>query len=122
MSIVPNFILKRMYVSGSLRSVPEGIAFDIKNSLGPGILLKINKIKLGDLEFLAPSVVIKIGDTNINGKDISEKNPAMLFLNQTATCIVLGATLAAGMHTITLDLLSKEAGKVVISIQDQFAG
>jgi hypothetical protein len=119
MTVIPNFIVKRLYVTGSLRLVPEGIAFDIRNSIGPGILTRINSIKLGGMEFLANEIFLKIEDKLIRAAEISESNPVVFFLNQTVTCIMQGKPAAFGPQTITLDLLSKEAGKIVISIQDQ---
>ena len=119
MTVIPNFILKKLYVAGSLRLVPEGVAFDITNPLGPGILTRINAIKLNDVEYLAHQIVLKLEDKFIHAAEISENNPVTLFLNQSATCILRGAELAVGKHIITVDLLSKEAGKVTLSIHDQ---
>jgi hypothetical protein len=36
MVAVPSFLLKRLYVKGSLKNTPEGFQFDLKNSLGSG--------------------------------------------------------------------------------------
>lgn len=119
MTVIPNFIVKRLYVPGSLRFVPEGIAFDMNNKIGPGILTKVNSVKLNDIEFLASEIMIKIEDKLMQAAEISETNPAICFLNQTVTCILKGKPVDTGNFTITLDLLSKEAGKIVFSIQDK---
>jgi hypothetical protein len=121
MTIIPNFILKRMYVPGSLRIVPEGMAFDIINSLGPGILTRINSVKVGDIVFHAHQILFKLEDKLIQAAEISEQNPAVFFMNQSITCILKGEPLSYGQHTITMDLLSKEAGKVIISVQDHLS-
>lgn len=122
MSIIPKFLLKRVYVSGSLRETSEGIAFDLFNSIGPGILTRLNTIKLNDHVFSPQEILLKIEDKIFKGNEISEKNPAIFFHNQKTTCILIGAQLAQGLHTITVDLLSREAGKIVVSIQDSYAG
>lgn len=120
MTVIPNFIVKRLYVAGSLRLVPEGVAFDINNSIGPGILTRINSIKIGAFEYFANEILLKLEDKLIQAAEISENNPVMFFLNQKLTCILKGKSpVDSGTHTITLDLLSKEAGKIVISIQDR---
>ncbi len=121
MSIIPKFLLKRIYVSGSLRETGEGIAFDLFNSIGPGILTSLNQIKLNDSEFSPQQILLKMGDKIFAGHEISESNPAIFFHNQKTTCILLGARLAEGLHTITVDLFSREAGKVVVTIQDNYA-
>lgn len=122
MSIIPKFLLKRVYVAGSLRETSEGIAFDICNSIGPGILTRLNKIMLNDAEFSPQQILLKIGDNMMRAHEISENNPAIFFHNQKSTCIIIGAKLVHGLHTITVDLLSREAGKIVVTIQDNYAG
>ncbi len=122
MSIIPKFLLKRVYVSGSLRETSEGIAFDLFNSIGPGILTRLNNIKLNDHVFSPQDILLKMGDKMFAAHEISENNPAIFFHNQKTTCIIMGAKLAHGIHTITVDLLSREAGKVVVTIQDNLAG
>ncbi len=118
MSIIPKFLLKRVYVSGSLRETTDGVAFDLFNSIGPGILTRLNNIKLNDHSFSPQQILLKIGDKIFHGHEISDSNPAIFFHNQKTTCIILGAKLAQGLHTITVDLFSREAGKVVVTIQD----
>lgn len=122
MSIIPKFLLKRVYVAGSLRETSEGIAFDIFNSIGPGILTRLNRIMLNDAEFSPQQILLKMGDKILQGHEISESNPAIFFHNQKSTCIILGAKLVQGLHTITVDLLSREAGKIVVTVQDNYAG
>jgi hypothetical protein len=118
MVVIPKFILKRLYVQGSLRKVPEGVAFDIKNSVGPGILTRINRIRLNDIEYKAQQILFKLEDRLLQAVEISEDNPVIVFLNQKITCILQEASLACGNHTITVDLHSREAGQVVLTVQD----
>jgi len=121
MSIIPKFLLKRVYVSGSLRETGEGVAFDLMNTIGPGILTRLNSIILNEQPFSPKDILLKIGDKLFHAHEISESNPAIFFHNQKTTCILIGAKLAEGLHTITVDLLSREAGKVVVTVQDNYA-
>lgn len=118
MSFIPNFLLKKVYVKGSLRETAEGIAFDLINHIGPGLLTKLNQIMINDQVFAAKDIILKIEDKILNGSEISDTNPAMFFHHQKSTCVLMGAKLAEGLHTITVDLFSREAGKVVVTIQD----
>jgi hypothetical protein len=121
MSIIPKFLLKKIYISGSLRQTAEGIAFDLFNGIGPGMLTRLNRITLNGLEFSPRDILIQMGDKLLKAHEITETNPAIFFHNQKSTCILLGAKLAEGLHTITVDLLSREAGKVVVTIEDNYA-
>jgi hypothetical protein len=118
MTVIPNFIVKRLYVTGSLRHVPEGVAFDINNLVGPGILTRIGGIKLGEISYAPDAILLRQDDTLIPAHEISESNPMVFPMHQIVTCIMQGQPVEPGTYTITLDLLSKEAGKIVISIQD----
>jgi hypothetical protein len=122
MALIPDFLLKKIYISGSLRETAEGISFDLVNHVGPGILTGLNKIMLNYQEFSPQQIMLKIGDRILRGNEISEKNPAICFHNQRVTCIIQGGKLAAGLYTITVDLFSREVGKVVVSVQDHYAG
>lgn len=119
MTVIPNFLLKKLYRNGSLRQEPEGVAFDFINAIGPGILVKINGITLNNIQYMAHQIFIKIQDKLIRADAINEEHSVKVFLNQSITCVLIGATLTQGTYTITLDLLSKEAGKIVLSVKDQ---
>jgi hypothetical protein len=121
MVVIPAFILKKLYVSGSLQSHPEGISFEIRNGLGPGMLTRVNRIKLDETEFLPAQITFSIDDKLIPADTISETSPAALLMNQSAICILSGASLEVGAHKITLDLSTREAGALVITIQDQYS-
>ncbi len=41
MSIIPDFILKRLYVEGSLRNTPSGWQFEVRNDLAQGSVISI---------------------------------------------------------------------------------
>ena len=121
MTVIPNFLLKRMYAKGSLRLVPEGVAFDITNNLGTGLISKLNSISFNGLTFLSKDVILRVEGLEIPGEAVTEENPAHFNLNQTVTCIVR-TVLDPGTYDMAMDLVSKEAGRVTLSVQDQLHG
>ncbi len=118
MTVVPNFILKRLYAAGSLRRLPEGIAFDIVNNLGPGTISKLGYIRIGNHEFTPNQITLRVDGKVLHGDTISDENPAHFFLHETITCIVQDQAIPAGSYQIGLELISKEAGKVNLTVQD----
>ncbi|WP_303674197.1 hypothetical protein [Vampirovibrio chlorellavorus] len=121
MTVIPNFILKRMYKAGSLRRVPEGVGFDIINNLGPGQISLVQSIKLNDQVYAAEHLVLVINGESVAATTIHEDNPATFFLNQVITCVIQDTQLVAGRYDLTLELVSREAGKVSLSISDTLA-
>jgi hypothetical protein len=121
MTVIPNFILKRMYRDGSLRRVDGGVGFDIVNTLGPGQISKLNSITANGRIYTAEQLVLRINDDMVRGDSITEDNPATFFLNQVITCVVEDPSLPAGKYELTLDLVSREAGKVTLTVKDTLA-
>jgi hypothetical protein len=121
MTVIPNFILRRLYQKGTLRRLPEGVGFDIINNLGPGEISRLNGITLNGTLYPVEKIMLHINGTAIQGILITEKNPATFFLNQKITCIIQEIDIPAGQYEISLDLVSREAGKVVLTVQDQLA-
>lgn len=118
MTVIPNFILKRMYRSGSLRRLPQGIGFDIINNLGPGQISKLNGITMNGNLYGPSNILLLINDEVVEGASITEENPATFFLNQVITCVIRDAELPDGKYDLILDLVSREAGKVTLAVKD----
>jgi hypothetical protein len=118
MTVIPNFILKRMYKDNSLRRIDGGVGFDIVNKLGPGQISKLNSISLNGHAYLPTQLKLLIGQAFVDGESITEDNPATFFLNQVITCMIADTELADGPYEIILDLVSREAGKVSLTVKD----
>lgn len=118
MTVIPNFILKRMYKEGSLRRLENSVGFDIVNKLGPGQISKLNSVKLNDKLYPPSQIKLLIGQDAVPGESITEDNPATFFLNQVITCQIDDSTLPDGPYQLTLDLVSREAGKVTLTVKD----
>ncbi len=121
MTVIPNFILKRMYKTGSLRRLPDGVGFDIVNNLGPGQISLVQSIKLNNQVYAAEHLVLIINGESVPATTIQEDSPATFFLNQVITCVIQDTQLVAGSYDLTLELVSREAGKVSLSIKDTLA-
>lgn len=121
MTVIPNFILKRMYRDGSLRRVDGGVGFDIINNLGPGQISKLNSITMNGRVYTAEQLVLLIHDEVVPGASITEESPATFFLNQVITCVIQDTDLIDGKYELTLDLVSREAGKVSLTVKDTLA-
>jgi hypothetical protein len=121
MTIIPNFILKRMYRIGSLRRLAEGIGFDIVNNLGPGQISRVNGVSMNGVVYGPSQVELLLNEARLPADHITEAEPATFFLNQIITCIIRDRELPPGPYQITLDLVSREAGKVTLTVQDTLA-
>jgi hypothetical protein len=121
MTIIPNFILKQLYVAGSLRTLPEGVAFDFKNTIGPGKLSRIIRIMLDEHEFTPDKILMKVDGRDLPADNINEQNPVAFFLDQVITVVLKDAAFPPREYKIVMDLVSLEAGKISFNIKDRLA-
>ena len=119
MTIIPNFLLKKIYQKGSLRVTEEGIAFDLKNILGPGLITGINFVKINDKVYNSSVIgIIKSGVKTLAEK-VSSDNPLLIKLNEEITCVLKsGSDLQKGINDIIVELISDDVGKVCVKLSD----
>ncbi len=121
MSIVPEFLLKRVYQKGSLTQTAEGVCFKLKNVLGPGFISGFSFIKINEEVFEAPKVKFMTQGTEIEAQDVNEEHPIGFRLGQEGTLLLKGANcLKDGINQIIIELMNPEAGKVKLTLTDNF--
>jgi hypothetical protein len=121
MSIIPEFLIRRVYKKGSLKQTDDGVCFDLKNVLGPGFISGFILVKINDAVFGADKVKFLTQGTEIPAEAVSEDNPIGFRLGQEGTLILQGAKcLKDGINQIIIELMNPEAGKVQLSLSDNF--
>ena len=121
MSIIPEFLMKRVYKKGSLKETEDGVCFELKNVLGPGFISGFNFIKINDATFEPDKVKFVTQGVEILTETVSEENPIGFRLGQEGTLILKGAKcLKEGLNQIIIELMNPEAGKVKLSLTDHF--
>lgn len=121
MSIIPEFLIKRVYKKGSLKQTDEGVCFDLKNVLGPGFISGFHFVKINESTFESSDVKFITQGQEINADCVSEENPIGFRLGQEGTLILQGAKcLRDGINQIIIELMNPEAGIVKLSLSDSF--
>ncbi|MGD8625396.1 MAG: alpha-galactosidase [Anaerolineae bacterium] len=120
MAIIPNFVLKRLYVAGSLRNTPGGCAFEIKNVVDTGTVTRFYELEIdgqayrpADLEVHTPR-----GQT-VGGGEIRPETPLPLPGGASLTVTLPGVSLSPGKHSLRLHFGTKEAGDLSFKVSDQ---
>lgn len=121
MSIIPEFLMKRVYKKGSLKEVEDGVCFELKNVLGPGFISGFCFIKINDAIFHSDKVRFVTQGVEIAADAVNEANPIGFRLGQEGTLILKGAKcLKEGINQIIIELMNPEAGIVKLSLSDDF--
>jgi len=119
---VPAFLLRRLYVKGSLRNVNGGFAFDLKNSLGSGYAERVLPISVDDEALPTASTTFVVDGTEMPFDTISADNPMTLGMNRIVTVAVEGRPLRAGKHKIGIGFVVTGMGELAFDVTDAIDG
>lgn len=115
---VPAFLLRRLYVKGSLRLTGDGFAFDLKNTLGSGyaeralpLLIDETELPIVDTSFVVDGVVTRFAD-------VSPEQPMTLGMNRTVTVAVAGTRLPTGKHKLGIGFIVVGMGEMRFDVTD----
>ncbi len=100
MVTVPAFILRRLYVRGSLRNISEGFEFSLCNRLGAGHARSLLPITVNGEPAGTDQCYFYTGEVRHRFDEVTHHTPFSLALNRTTKIVVEGQTLAPGRQTI----------------------
>ena len=115
---VPAFLLRRLYVKGSLRNENGGFAFDIKNSLGSGYAEAVLPISVDGVEQPHGAASFTVDGETVRFADVSAERPMTLGMNKAVTLSVAGTTLADGKHKIGIGFVVTGMGEMKFDVTD----
>ena len=115
---IPAFLLRKLYIKGSLENVEGGFMLKLKNSLSPGTTTAVAPIKVDGNEYGLDTLTIRSGDIEILGSDISEDNTFPIKVGVEIELFVKADPLPEGEHKIDLSLKTKEAGTLAFDVTD----
>ena len=114
----PPFILKKLYVKGSLRATADGFEFALRNSLGSGTVVEVKGLEVDGSMRPPAEVRLRLPDgTSRSAAEVSARLPLPL---SAGTTVWFGAagTLSSGRHSLKLGLVSREMGDLGIPVTD----
>jgi len=115
---VPSFLLRRLYVKGSLRNEDGGVAFDLSNTLGSGYADQVLPLRLDGEDIDSSSCAFVIEGQQLRFDEISAERPMTLAMNGALSVRVEGRTLAAGEHTVELAFIVTGMGEMRFDVKD----
>ncbi len=120
MAVVPEFLIKRLYKSGSLKKEDGKITFVLKNVLGPGFISGFNYVKINDVTYTAEKVKFITQGKELLGTDVSEENPVSFRLGQEGMFVLMGTDgIQEGRNRVEIEVMNPEAGKVGLTTEDK---
>src|SRR4029078_12959308 len=93
---VPAFLLRRLYVKGSLRNENGGFAFDLKKLLGSGHAEQVLPLTVDGESIAVESAAFIVAGETIPFDAVSSQRPITLGMHKTVTITVNGQKLPRG--------------------------
>lgn len=115
---IPTFLLRKLYVKGSLENVEDGFQFKLKNSISNATAVAMEPLKVNGNEYPLDMTIIESGDESVEIDKISSENTFPIQVGVEFTLRVKGDQLPEGEHTIDISLTTKEVGKLAFDIKD----
>jgi len=115
---IPTFLLRKLYVKGSLENVDDGFQFKIKNSISSATAVDFQPLKVNGNEYSLDTTIISSEDGKIAGNEISAENSFPIKVGLDITVHVKGEQLPEGEHTIDIALATKEVGNLAFDVKD----
>ncbi len=116
---VPSFLLRRLYVKGSLAATTDGFTFQLLNRLGAGYARRLFPLTLDGEALDAGATTFAIDGKETAFDAASEGTPFTLALNKTTTIAYRGGALAPGVHEIGMSFEVAGLGELGFSFTDE---
>ncbi len=97
---VPGFILRRLYVKGSLRATADGFEFQLRNRLGSGYARRLLPLTLDGAEVDSAKSTFEVEGRVVPFDAVDKDTPFTLGMNKTTTIVYTGGAMASGAHSI----------------------
>ena len=118
-TVVPSFLLKKLYVKGSFKNTANGFQLSLRNTLAPGTILSLSPLQIDGRGVPLANIEIISGDNPpVRASDISLAQPKAFPLNVLITFRVADKPLTPGNHRVTVTVNTKEAGELKIDAED----
>jgi hydroxymethylglutaryl-CoA reductase (NADPH) len=100
---VPSLMLRQLFTNGSLRNVPEGVRFSIKNRLSDAALVGLSRVAFNGRDVPPDSLHLLVeGGLRVAPSQVSPATPVDFPLRRTVDIVARVPHLPEGRHEIEL--------------------
>lgn len=118
---IPPFLLRRLYVKGSLRRTEDGFEFQLRNQLGSGYARQMLPLKVNGQEVPLEQCSFSVDGKETPFTQVTPEQPFTLALNRTTTVKVRGISLEPGAHKVVVGFVVQGFGPLAFDFTDAVA-
>ena len=118
-TMIPTFLLKKLYVKGSFKNTAHGFQIALRNTLAQGTLIGVGAIQIDGRTISHDKIFIALDNgAPVRASDVSFDAPRAFPLDVTVTFRVEDQPLSPGAHRVNIVVNTKEAGELKIDAED----
>ncbi len=122
MAIIPGFLLKRLYVRGSLRNTTAGCALDLRNVVDSGTVTCFLELQIDGRSYGPDRLRLLLeGEAPMEAAAVTPEAPICLPAGVDVTLLLPGVTLEPGSHRLRLRFVTSEVGELAFGVEDRVA-
>jgi hypothetical protein len=118
MPVIPAFLLKQLYVKGSLEVVDGNTHFKLRNNLASATIDGLS-LAIDGNQVAPQTICVTIRGAETPLTDVSPERPLHFPFDAEALCEVRGLELAKGKHLLSISPQTREIGSVTIDVEDE---
>jgi hydroxymethylglutaryl-CoA reductase (NADPH) len=116
---IPSMLLRQLYTFGSLKNIPQGVKFSVKNRLSDARLVGLHSVRLDGKEIVQGRLQLRLADgTQIAPIEISAARPVPFPLRQVLDVVLQIPELEAGKHKIEIRFKADPFGELKLEVED----
>jgi alpha-galactosidase len=122
MAFIPGFLLKRLYVRGSLRNTATGCALDLRNVVDSATVTRFLELAIDSRSYGPERLRLLVaGQPPLAALDVTPEAPVCLPEGIAVTLLLPGVVLDAGNHHLRLRFQTREVGELAFEVEDEVA-
>jgi hypothetical protein len=115
MAKIPDFLLRALYVKGSLRNNNDGFEFQMRNELGPVRIIGARPLLIDRRPIPLEQCQFFHGEYRARFADVTPETSVLMRKGEAISVHVSGTTL----RTVGIDVSVKDLGQVRFSVSDK---
>jgi hydroxymethylglutaryl-CoA reductase (NADPH) len=117
--LIPSFLLKKLYTTGSLKNTDGGAEFTLKNRLSDAEVVGVRGIAIDGTPLPLEGVRLQAGELGVLAPvQVDAAHPLPFPLRSTVTVRTGAPPLAEGKHQIEISFEARPFGKLQVSVED----
>ncbi len=121
MAKIPDFLLRALYVKGSLRNTDDGFEFQMKNELDPVRIIGARPVMIDRRPIPLDQCQFIHGEHRARFTDVTPEKSVLMRKGEAIAVHVSGTTLATGRRTLGIDVIVKDLGPVRFNVSDKLS-